>query len=540
MHHLYSPALCLSVLLTLPAAAQNQPAPAGVLWANTVEARISSRGELFSPDGTPGLRAHTPGLADHPLAQGGGLWIMTRNAQGELVGAVHGYAQQPGDYMPGPAGIPQFENVWSVSCSDINEHLADLADNGAVDAPHPAVFGWPASGNTFYADIWAQVGLSPGSPHLLGGFFDSDNTTFYEPPGGDYPSIDIRGCPNERFPNQNLWTAANDHAPHARSGLEPMNIEVQLQPFALRVMPEASILNQAVFIRYNLINRSTELYDSIYVGLWTDFHLGSSDADDYAGSDVSRRLLYGYDASATAGAMPAVAFAMLQGPLAEDPVTQDVLEAPLQHLMIVDALPGAPEPEAWYNLLHGRYADGTPAPNNGIPYPGNPNDPNGLSEATAGNAPGRRHGIATFGPFRLNPGAVNEFITAYFYAYTPGAGALENVQTLYDSIAVLQNAINTCFDNLDVVCTPVVAAPALPPVPPARLYPNPAASSCTVERPGAPFERLEVFDLTGRRVQAVALDAATERTELVITALPAGFYTLRLGGTTVVPLAVQR
>jgi hypothetical protein len=84
-------------------------------------------------------------------------------------------------------------------------------------------------------------------------------------------------------------------------------------------------LNNTIFINYKIINRSTATLDSVYIGNWTDFDIGSP-SDDFIGCDVKRGAFYGYNGDAvddnsplpnilTYGANPpAMATVFLKGP----------------------------------------------------------------------------------------------------------------------------------------------------------------------------------------------------------------------------------
>ena len=77
-----------------------------------------------------------------------------------------------------------------------------------------------------------------------------------------------------------------------------------------------------------------------------------------------------------------------------------------------------------------------------------------------------------------------------------------------------------------------------------RLYPNPAAGFSWVEVPECQGGTLSVFDVTGRWIRDLALDASEVRTHLDVSDLGSGIYLLRIraadGTMTVRTLAVLR
>ena len=50
----------------------------------------------------------------------------------------------------------------------------------------------------------------------LAGFFDADENGEYNPLKGDYPSIEIRGCALDKYPDEMIFWIYNDQA-----GAEP-------------------------------------------------------------------------------------------------------------------------------------------------------------------------------------------------------------------------------------------------------------------------------------------------------------------------------
>ena len=58
--------------------------------------------------------------------------------------------------------------------------------------------------------------------------------------------------------------------------------------------PDDEILNNTLFMRNWIYNRSANTYKDVYVGYWTDFDLGFS-RDDFIGCDVERGYYYCYN-----------------------------------------------------------------------------------------------------------------------------------------------------------------------------------------------------------------------------------------------------
>lgn len=524
--------LPLFFILTVSDVTAQAPA-AATLSINRVKVQFNANGALFT-DFQKGqfIAPYTPGQPENSLLRAAGLWIAGLDPAYNLKGAAQLYnTDGKSDFFPGvlddngvtPVG-GKLTGIYRVTAAEIATHRADFADNGVVDNPQPGVFGWPGRGNPYFSQYHNGEEL-PFSSRGLAGFYDHNSDGLYDPAQGDYPAIEVRGCPLNRTPSEMLWFAFNDNSiqPHTQSMTIPLQIEVQCQAFAFDCL-EDSPLRDAVFVRYKLINLSQELHDSLYVGLFNDFDIGNPN-DDFFGCDTTRSLVFGYngdnfDEGAFGADAPVLAADLFRGPL--DGFGEEIS---LKHVVAFDpaALTG---PEVYYRLLSGSLADGSPAPNGGVFYPGNPNDPAADSELSAGNTPGQRYVLASYGPFRLFPGAVNELIAGYFFTQQPGATPLQNVQAMYARADAIQAFFDNCFTPSDqIACSPAVSAPAVP-VPAAglKLFPNPAAQTFSIESEKAGITRVQLSDMTGRVAYSQYLAGAAMRVNVPVVELPDGVY----------------
>ena len=500
--------------------------PAQATFENTnLRAVVNANGALFTDFQQGQFIPLQPGLAEKTLLRGSGIWMAGRDATGVLHGAIQLGSQsdfQPGGLTADNQQPYEANKIWRVTGADIAAHVADFEDNGQIDSPNAAVFDWPGNGNP-YSSIAATF-----TNQGLAGYDDYNQDGQYLPTAGDFPSIEIRGCPLNRYPDDMGWFVNNDldtGQPHP-SGLEPLSMEVQTQLFTYQVEPASNLMNNVVFVRYKLINRSDIILDSVYMGTYTDFSIGNPD-DDFIGSNQMAGLIYAYNSDANdeggfGANVPVMAVGLLRGPLVD---TGN--DAELRHFVVLNTtenLSGA----HFYNVLSGKMPDGTPAPENGWMFPGNPNNPLEVSEVSTGSTPGHRVGVGSYGPFTLNPGAVNELIVAYYYVHEPGFTPLQNVQLLYEQAGQIpQTFFNNCFSGeLNASAEPQLAPDDL------RLYPSPATTELTVESKGASFSRIDVVDMLGRFVQHLELDEKTQLYTLHTAAWPAGLYAVRVGGQT--------
>ena len=399
------------------------------------------------------------------------------------------------DFWPGPldpivgttdeATCANWNRHFRVTGEDIRQHLKNLANgNLSPDAIPRNIKGWPAKGNEFFYSVWGFD--LPYTTQALAGFYDRDGDTDYEPLDGDYPSIEIRGCDQDRYPDEMIFWIYNDEgggAPHAVTKGSTIQMEVQVQAFAYRTADE---LNDMTFQRYKLINRATERIDSTFFAMWVDADLGCT-SDDFIGCDTALSLMYTYNQDATDGDpgcscpegspatycndVPILGVDYFRGPLR--PVTlpdgrDTSVEIGMSSFMyynnpsIGNPLPGTGDPDQpaeYYNYLTGRWRDGTPLTYGGNGYqsggpivkyafPDPPNDPNGWSMCTANLPKGDRRTLQASGPFTLLPGAKNELIIG-----VPWVPDVEypcpDLEQIFRADKLAQGLFDNCFDLLD-------------------------------------------------------------------------------------------
>ncbi len=424
----------------------------------------------------------------------GSVWIGGVDPSGQLKLACQDYRPSGrNDFWPGPLSdqgvtddqvCANWDRHFRVTGDEIRKHLANLA-NGDINPDNipRGVKGWPAKGNNvFFFDVWGfQL---PFTQQGLAGFFDANEDGLYNPLDGDYPSIEIRGCPLDRYPDEMVFWVYNDQgggAPHARTNGSPIQMEVQVQAFAYVTNDE---LNDMTFQRYKLINRAVERIDSTFFAMWVDPDLGCY-IDDYIGCDSSKSLMYTYNQDATDGQpgcdcagvstycerVPIMGVDYFRGPLDENGDEIGMSSFVYYNNPGVGDPPQAttdPQlPFEFYNYLTGRWRDGTPFSYGGSGYdPTNmditkfalqdpPNDPNGWSMCTANLPFGDRRTLQASGPFRLMPGAVNELIIGI--PWVPDIDyPCPDLEGLFRADKLAQGLFDNCFDLLDGPDAPTV------------------------------------------------------------------------------------
>lgn len=519
----------LTFLLLTGAVALSAQAPAAATLAvNRVQATVLNDGRFFT-DGQTGqfIAPYAPGQSTPSLLRGAGLWLAGLDPGGNLKMAIA--TPDATDFAPGrpsPDGGSLTDRlghtIWRVTRAEIDAHRADFADNGKIDNPQPGVFGWPGNDNPFFAQ-YNNGNILPTVDYFLAGYYDSDSDGRYNPGSGDYPALEVRGCPLTQYPDEMLWYVFNDHTanPHPVSGTPALNVEVQVTVFAYQCS-ENSPLGNSVFTRFKVINRGLENLDNAYFALLNDFIIGDG-KQEYAGCDPDRQMAFAYPGNPAQGNLPTIGADLMRGPL-------DALANPLSLSSMVPFDPAQlASPTAIYNLLKGLNPDGSPTANNGFPYPDNPLSPNGQSELTAGNTPGNRAVLAAYGPFQLLPGAVNEIIVAHTFADNSGLdAAINNVQPLYRQSDLLQRYFDNCFNAAGAtnLCARTVLGTSKSENPDKvlRYFPNPSAGRFVIQSDGSGIRRVTLYDLLGRAVHEQRWSAAQNSVELRPEALVPGTY----------------
>ena len=168
-----------------------------------------------------------------------------------------------------------FHHVWKIKRSDI-----DAIINKTITEIPEDILTWPAHGNT--DDGYAQ-NLAP--------FVDTDGDGIYDPQKGDYP--DILG-------DMALYCIYNDnYASHTESEGDALGVEIHCMLYGFNA-PNDEILNNTLFMRNWIYNRSANKYKDVYVGYWTDFDIGFY-GDDFVGCDVERGYYYCYNGNTVDG-----------------------------------------------------------------------------------------------------------------------------------------------------------------------------------------------------------------------------------------------
>lgn len=335
------------------------------------------------------------------------IWMSGVDQYGALKTAAVTYRQSGIDFAPGPLctegdaypnGCSDFDHIWKVSRSDIDAQLEALADGATTIGALPsAVAQWPGRNNPHFSEFQLPVDKS------LAPFIDNDNDGIYNPLAGDVPRING---------DQALWWVFNDTAgEHSLTNSAPLGVEVSILAYAFAEEVGSTIGNHT-FLEVSIYNPSDNDLSDFYFGYFVDPDLGTFN-DDYVGCNPEANMGISYNgdafddgANGYGADIPVWGVKTMQGLKADDGTDLGMSSFLYYNNDFSDF--GNPETyEHYSNLLSGLNKVGDPFLDpDGNPtqylFPDNPNDVDGWSECTDGNAPADRRFLMSSGPATLS------------------------------------------------------------------------------------------------------------------------------------------
>jgi len=402
---------------------------------NNVRAAFLVQGDMFwEPDSGKAAYEFPKGSNIHSNFASA-LWIGgIERSTNTLKVAAQTYRNTGNDYWPGPLDelngafidslvSADWNQIWKVNRSTIDSFL--LISTHTLGTTPKSILEWPGRNNPNCKTPSNNALTLPN--RRMAPFFDVNNDNIYNALDGDYPAI--------RFSDQALFWVFNDNLGTKQSSSDPLKIEVHAMAYAFN----CPALNNVTFLDYSIHNWSTSVFDSTYVGIWSDIDIGNA-FDDFIGFDTSSQMgvVYngdsfdedyisqsysskGYDSLLTQHGI-----IMTQGPRVDTGIGPP-LELGLSSCTYFNNSNGRDgdpsNTQEHYNYLTGSWRDGSlfkagcdPLNGSAAPYPFVfPNPPLGpISELACGRAPGDRRIVLSSGPFELVPGIVPSRITFAF------------------------------------------------------------------------------------------------------------------------------
>lgn len=262
----------------------------GIIDINNMVQTVRVRGDLFADFNNPFVKNESPKGSCKKSNFISALWMGGVDNGGNLKTAGMTYRQSGYDYWAGPidtvsmtvdaATQRQYTRVWKINKSMIEYHQLNYMNGPAYIADD--ILNWPAHGNPA---LNQAANLAP--------FVDLNNNGLYEPLQGEYPEL----TGDEML----FWIFNDVGGQHSEfTGCSPMGVEVHATAYAFVCnditdpLSADYALNNTVFYKYKIYNRSSFGLNNFYVAWWHDSDLGKYN-DDYVGCDTMRNAAFEYN-----------------------------------------------------------------------------------------------------------------------------------------------------------------------------------------------------------------------------------------------------
>ena len=532
------------------------PTAQQLIYGNNIRANLLNGGDLFWDGSKAKFMVPFNIQDDAPRSSifNASLWLggLDEGGQLHLAAQTYGRAYEAYDYAPGPlnhiTGEPYygfcdlFDRIWTIQRVEIEAHISDWEDNGQIDHPISGILSWPGNGNPH--SLWNNGVPIPATDQGWAPFFDHNNNGIYDPLNGDYPHPAQLIPP--LHPEMMTWTVFNDLRPHSQSYGIPLKFEIQ-QTFWINQCSNQYILNNTLFSSIKIINRANEHYDSLRLGLRTDFDLGCFE-DDYIGCYPDGNSFFAYNED-NADGYPEISCSGGVSTYGYNPPAQSVtfLNIEMDNFTYhhngsigLEAyfIEGPSSPNEYYYFLKGLRRDGLPFRYGEIGYnpdsiptkfvfPGNPNNPDEWSLYQSEASFGDRRNIGSVLLDNMAPSETKTVDLAFTFHRWPGYNHLENVDRMYYNINYLQQMYDQQFNNY---CNEIFSPQ------------NDIASQINIEVFPIPtndllqvtidkvVNRSKFFLITlqGHQVEVPILKIASNKFQLDVSSLQSGAYFLKI------------
>ena len=244
----------------------------------SIKASFSSSGSLFYDSSVPssGLVSgfEFPKGSGKYLIYSGGLWLGSNVSDQEVY--LSTTEVTPINFRSGTVNNNHTAinpNMIYITKSEISFHLKNY--NTSNYTMPESIRNWPANGRV---ELGEAVDQAP--------FIDVNNNGCYDPENGDYPAI---------LGDQAIYMVVSDDTEEAKGAF---NFRFKAEAHYLIYVydrPGVDYIDQSVFIRLALVNRSNRTYNNVNVGMALDYDVGYA-IDDAVGCDRSSNIFYAYNA----------------------------------------------------------------------------------------------------------------------------------------------------------------------------------------------------------------------------------------------------
>ncbi len=462
----YPTIICLFLSIT---ALKSQEIGSAIFNVNSILTTVQSDGTMFY-DSTQTHFFIAPNVGGSDKASTifvGNLWLGGEDSEGELHLVASSYNRA---YHPGPLDVNTgqpfegldtlFNRVWTINRSDILALKEDFIDGVIDDELSKDIIEWPAFGSPYFGDIFQnQEGAA---------FYDENSDGLYNPYDGDYPIIgdDLLDI----IPDQMSFALFNGNKVEFNPTGQGFPLEIHLTMYAFSCV-ENEGLNNSVFTRHKIINRSNDVLNDFYYSLFMDTDLGCY-SDDYTGVSPENNLVYCYNSDIKDG----------YGGICEGMDDTFQTEVPVQSTRLLNnnlysfstwrnpaSSPTPPSVMAdpntlneFYNYMKATWRDGTPFTNGGNGYnpgsidttkflfAGNPNNQGEWSMYQENLDSSDWRVLANQKLDIYQPGEIIRMDAVHTFNRSEGLDHIKNVDFAIQQSVEIQNAYDQKFQN---VCT---------------------------------------------------------------------------------------
>ncbi|MFM1793662.1 MAG: hypothetical protein RL642_47 [Bacteroidota bacterium] len=472
------------------------------------------------------------------------LWISAVDSSQKVHTACNTFNQRGKDFTPGPLGKngkykadwkQKYNRVFVVQATEIAKHRKSVLDSGTIRYVNPNIKGWPV----YEIDGTDTLKMAP--------WVDANKNGYYDPEKGDYPKI--KG-------DEALFTVYHDSIRHGETMGDPLLIQVNELTWSVKCplwqnTDTFGIIDNTVFVEYDLINRSENSYNNARIGAWLDVELGNY-TDDFVGCAPSHNVGFGYNSDSMDegtygfGTNPPVQNVIFcEGPLADsdgidsdnDGVVDNVGEQAkmgsfISHDNSNNSVFGNPEGAIeFFRLMNAKYLNGSPIKldtqvvNFQYSHGEDPSCPGKYwTEKTSGNIIGDRRFVMSTASFNWAPNQTVHQTIAY-----------QTMQTAYKADPVAEvmhvaDVVNAVYQNASWMNCQIafLATEKFSEEPQFEIFPVPAnqqlyVKSTTNFNPNA----LAIYDLAGRKI-VVSFSKTNNMYSADLANIPNGIYILNL------------